>query len=164
MNGTILNNLLFKTTFSDINLQDDFFLSLKREYSNFDSWFYKKKNDSCYCSFDRSNHISSFLYVKEENTHENYSDISPFFLPKNRLKIGTLKVEKKGWSIGKKYLEIAHSIAIKNHLDEIYITFFNGNNSKDELALFLKKWDFHFWGVKGEEFVFIKNITPVVLL
>jgi predicted transcriptional regulator len=41
----------------------------------------------------------AFLYLKVEDTGENYSDIEPVFKPKHRLKIGTFKVELNSYKL-----------------------------------------------------------------
>lgn len=77
-----------KKYFGEININDSFFDSFKEDYQGFDKWFLRKSDETAYVTINKGN-ILSFLYLKVENTDENYSDISPVFKPKKRLKIGT---------------------------------------------------------------------------
>ena len=64
-----------KKQFGYINLNDDFFVSLKEDYNGFDKWFIKKSDDFAYVTTNKTNGlILSFLYLKVENKEENYTD------------------------------------------------------------------------------------------
>lgn len=78
--------------FSDIDLQDAFFGSLRESYPEFDEW-YKKKSDAgatAYCYYV-NDELKDFLYMKIEE--ERLTDVTPVLPAKKRLKVGTFKVD-----------------------------------------------------------------------
>lgn len=150
---------------SDINLDDDFFNSLRDEYFNFDKWFIKEKmnGSSAYVTY-KNNNISSFMMWKLEND-EDYSDFSFKFQKCTKLKIQSFKVADVGIGIGTKFLEIINEEAIKNNVSLIYITLFPNH---EDLAKFLIHKGFVEHGFKftkrpngrtSQELVFIKRIV-----
>lgn len=146
--------------FGQIDIKDSFFDSFKKDYNEFGEWFVSKSENICYVSFDKGK-VAAFLYIKQEKKgKENYSDISPIFKNKNRLKIGTLKVEKNGLKIGERFLKIIFDNAHKNKVDEIYVTIFDKRQEQKDLIEMLIEWGFYFHGVKnsinGEEKVFVR--------
>ncbi|MBQ2657588.1 MAG: ASCH domain-containing protein [Erysipelotrichaceae bacterium] len=147
--------------FSAINLSDRFFDSLKESYSGFSDWYKKKTtdNESAYV-FESENDIYGFLYLKTEDINENYSDIKPAFSPKKRLKIGTFKTDYPGFRIGERFLKIVFDNAVKQNVDEIYITMFEKEDDNiAQLMKMLKEWGFVYWGTKGkEETVLVKDM------
>ena len=112
-----------KTLFGGVNIKDSFFDSFREEYPNFDKWFNQKSDDEAYVCYD-AKYLSAFLYLKIEDEREPYADIKPPFKPKKRLKIGTFKVELNGYKLGERFLKIIFDNAVKQHVDEIYVTIF----------------------------------------
>ncbi|WP_276529314.1 PIN domain-containing protein, partial [Capnocytophaga canis] len=99
VNYKVLN--VQKLKFGRINLEDDFFASLKEDYVGFDKWFIRKYDEEAYITINSNNGLLlSFLYLKVEGKDENYSDIQPLFRPKKRLKVGTFKVINNGFRLG----------------------------------------------------------------
>ena len=83
VNYKVLN--VQKIKFGKINVNDPFFDSLKEDYKGFDNWFIRKYDDEAYITINSNNGmLLSFLYLKIEDEHENYSDITPSFQPKKR--------------------------------------------------------------------------------
>lgn len=113
-----------KKHFGDIDLQDQFFDSFRRDYNGFDRWFNKKADEIAYVTH-KGNRILSFLYVKVEDENENYADLVPMFTPKRRLKIGTFKVLSNGVRLGERFLKISFDNALRCKVDEIYVTIFD---------------------------------------
>jgi hypothetical protein len=68
-----------------------------------------------------------------EGLDEDYRDISPTFLRKRRLKIGTLKVVQNGFKIGERFLKIIFDNAIRQNAQEIYVTIFGHNQEQERL-------------------------------
>lgn len=100
------------------------FDSFREDYSEFDKWFNKKADDLCYvCHSD--NCLTAFLFIKVEGIDEPYSEITPTFSKKKRLKIGTLKVTSNGYKIGERFLKTIFDNANQYKVDEIYLTIFN---------------------------------------
>ncbi len=152
-----------KKMFGEINLNDSFFDSFKEDYKEFDKWFLKKSDEIAYVTIDKGN-ILSFLYLKVESKDENYSDISPVFQSKKRLKIGTFKVISNGVRLGERFMKIIFDNAIQYRVDEIYVTIFNKRDEQKRLIGLLEDWGFTYYGKKttanGEEIVLIRDFTP----
>ncbi len=91
-----------KKLFGEVDLKDKFFDSFREDYIGFDKWYNKKSEETAYVTLNKGN-VLSFLYLKVEDENENYTDITPVFKPKKRLKIGTFKVvqtsRKKNYKI-----------------------------------------------------------------
>ena len=150
--------------FGNLNLDDPFFDSFKEDYKGFEKWFNKKADEVAYvCSGDDGS-VLAFLYVKIEGPDENYSDIEPKFNPKPRLKVGTFKVISNGYKLGERFLKIIFDNAIRNRVDEIYVTIFNKTPEQERLSDLLQEWGFYHHGVKrsssGIEQVYVRNFQP----
>lgn len=156
-----------KQYFGNINLNNDFFKSFLEDYKEFERWFNKKSDNIAYvCNIDDG--IKAFLYLKIENTgSESYSDISPIFPPKRRLKIGTFKVASTGYKLGERFLKIIFDNAIANMVDEIYVTIFDKREEQIRLISLLEEWGFKHWGDKetcnGIERVLVRDFSRKVV-
>ncbi|MCB0381382.1 MAG: hypothetical protein KDD24_09005, partial [Flavobacteriales bacterium] len=94
-----------KMDFAEVDLKDHFFDSFRADYSEFDNWYNGKSDEACYVCYS-DNNLTAFLYVKIElEGSESYSEITPIFSKKKRLKIGTLKVASNGYKIGERFLK-----------------------------------------------------------
>lgn len=152
-----------KLKFGRINLSDTFFDSLKEDYPRFDKWFIKKYDDEAYITINSNNGmLLSFLYLKVEDKNEDYSTFSPLFPPKKRLKIGTFKVINNGFRLGERFLKIIFDNALKNHVEEIYVTIFNKRDEQNRLITLLERWGFVYWGMKGSELVYVRDFKPLI--
>jgi hypothetical protein len=136
-----------KLYFGEINLKDSFFDSFREDYVGFDEWFNRKSDEISYVCF-QDNQLSAFLFLKVEDETENYSDISPIFSKKKRLKIGTFKVTSNGYKIGERFLKIIFDNAFKQKVDEIYVTIFDKRPEQKRLIAMLEDWGFKFHGTK----------------
>lgn len=154
-----------KEFFGNINIDDPFFDSFKADYPEFKEWFNKKADEPAYVCLSENKEVLAFLYVKRENRDENYGDISPSFSPKIRLKVGTLKVASNGYKLGERFLKIVFDNALRNKVDEIYVTLFHNSEEHDRLIGLLVDWGFEYHGEKKNtpvnELVFVKNYHPV---
>lgn len=149
-----------KKKFGNINLQDDFFISLKEDYPGFDKWFLRKTDDVAYITLNKDNGLMlSFLYLKVETADENYHDITPAFQPKKRLKVGTFKVINNGFRLGERFVKIIFDNALANKVDEIYVTIFNHREEQLRLIELMKQWGFRLWGTKGQESVYVRDFS-----
>ena len=144
--------------FGNISLDDSFFDSLKNDYPEFEVWFNKKAEEKAYITYNKGR-VLSFLYLKVESIDENYSDISPIFAPKKRLKVGTFKVVSNGVRLGERFLKIIFDNAICNRVDEIYVTIFNRTEDQLRLISLMEEWGFFKFGSKRTkgEMVYIRN-------
>lgn len=153
-----------KEYFGNINIDDPFFDSFKEDYKGYQEWFNKKADEVAYICHSETNDILAFLYIKRENQTENYSDITPTLPPKVRLKIGTLKVNSNGYKLGERFLKIIFDNALRNKVDEIYVTLFQKREEHERLIGLIEDWGFKYHGIKntpsGSEKVFIKDFHP----
>jgi len=158
VNYKVLN--VQKLKFGRINLGDDFFSSLKEDYVGFDKWFIKKFDEEAYITVNSNNGLLlSFLFLKVEDKDENYSDISPAFDSKKRLKVGTFKVINNGFRLGERFIKIIFDNALKNKVDEIYVTIFDKRDEQRRLIDLLEQWGFMLWGKKNNELVFVRDFS-----
>ena len=156
VNYKVLN--VQKLKFGRINHDDNFFDSLKEDYAGFDKWFIKKFDDEAYITVNANNGLLlSFLYLKVEGHEESYADIVPIFTPKKRLKIGTFKVINNGFRLGERFMKIIFDNALKNKVDEIYVTIFSKRNEQKRLIDLLEQLGFVCWGTKNDEWVYVRD-------
>ncbi|GAA4444835.1 hypothetical protein GCM10023188_47320 [Pontibacter saemangeumensis] len=149
-----------KEYFGKLDLSDPFFDSFRRDYEGFDRWFNGKSDEIAYiCS--EAGEMMAFLFLKVEGKTENYSDITPVFPRKKRLKIGTFKVTLNGFKLGERFLKIIFDNALKQKVDEIYVTIFDKTPEQVRLIQLLNEWGFEQWGTKasntGDELVLVRN-------
>lgn len=150
-----------KLHFGQINLSDEFFESLKEDYQGFENWFVKKSDENAYVTLNKGNgKLLSFLYLKIEDKTENYNSIFPVLPPKKRLKVGTFKVINNGFRLGERFMKIIFDNALINKVDEIYVTIFNHREEQIRLIELMEQWGFIFWGMKGDERVYVRNFAP----
>jgi predicted nucleic acid-binding protein len=149
-----------KVDFAEVDINDAFFDSFRDDYAEFNKWFNKKADEPCYVCYS-DNSLTAFLYVKVEGDDENYSEISPAFSKKKRLKIGTLKVTGNGYKIGERFLKTIFDNALQYRVDEIYVTIFNKRLEQEQLIEMLAEWGFLPHGTKstpnGEEGVYVRT-------
>ena len=139
----------------DLDINDRFFDSLKNEYKDFIIWFNNHLDRKAYITF-QDNKIASILILKIEDKSENYKDFNKEFKPSKRLKMCTLKVDVKFKNIGTKYLELAYNEALKNNVNEIYITLYT--NHKDLINLLEKNNYIYYCDKYNNEKVYINKI------
>lgn len=161
VNYKVLN--VQKLKFGRINLDDDFFTSLKEDYIGFDKWFIKKYDEEAYITINSNNGLLlSFLYLKVEDQDEKYLDISPSFNRKRRLKVGTFKVINNGFRLGERFMKIIFDNALKNRVDEIYVTIFDKRDEQKRLIDLFEQWGFVLWGNKNEELIYVRDFAKKV--
>lgn len=149
-----------KLKFGRINLSDDFFTNLKEDYVGFDKWFIKKYDEEAYITVNSNNGLLlSFLYLKVEDKDEKYSDITPTFSSKKRLKVGTFKVINNGFRLGERFMKIIFDNALKNKVEEIYVTIFDKRDEQRRLIDLLEQWGFNLWGKKNGELVYVRDFS-----
>lgn len=107
--------------FSEINLNDPFFDSLKSDYIEFEDWF-QRKSEKKALIFEEDDRIIAFLYLKPEDGP--LDDIVPTFSAAKRLKIGTFKIEAHGTKLGERFLKKIFDYAVNEKVEEVYVTIF----------------------------------------
>jgi predicted nucleic acid-binding protein len=154
-----------RTHFGHVNLHSPFFDSFRDDYAGteFDKWFNKKADEPAYVCYE-GDALVAFLYLKVEGEDENYADIEPRFTRRRRLKIGTFKVESNGYRLGERFLKIVFDNAIRQKVDEIYVTIFLHTIDQNRLIRLLEDFGFKEHGKKinkyGEENVYVRDMTP----
>lgn len=151
-----------KERMGNVDIGDEFFDSLRETYGvvDFNRWFAKKCDEEAYTCRDDVGHILGFLYLKTEAIDESYSDITPPFAPKKRLKVGTFKVNATGFRLGERFIKIIFDNALERNVDEIYVTLYKGREELEALSDMLSQWGFKQHGIKistGEE-VLVKTV------
>lgn len=152
-----------KMLFGNVDIRDTFFDGFKEDYKRFEKWFNGKSNEPVYVCNSKDGDVIAFLYLKKEDETENYSDITPAFPKKKRLKIGTFKVTLNGFKLGERLMKIIFDNALQFKVEEIYVTVFNKREEQLRLIGLLEDWGFERWGVKsgpdGEELVYVRNFA-----
>lgn len=153
----IIESFLQYDYFENINLDDPFFDSLKKDYIEFEQWFNKKSKNKAFYFKDDNGDIQAFLYLKTEE--EALDDIEPAFPLKKRIKIGTLKINPHGTRLGERFIKKAFDFAITNNIFELYVTIYEKHEG---LLNLLKKYGFETKAIKktanGNELVLFKVI------
>ena len=153
--------------FSDIDLKDSFFDSLRNSYPEFDEWYNKKaaSGATAYCYYV-DNELKDFLYLKIEE--EKLSDLSPVLPVKKRLKVGTFKVdnEERHTTRGERFMKKIMDKAIAENVDEVYVTMFPTAELQKLITMF-EKFGFSHIADKNHkdgrsEYVLVKNMRMQV--
>ena len=145
--------------FCDINIEDNFFSSLKEDYVEFEDWFKKKSssNSEAYVFFNSKQNLDGFLYLKREDQVD--STISPALPNGVSIKIGTLKINAHGTKLGERFVKKAFDHAMVENADYIYVTIFSKHSS---LILLFERYGFIKHGTKiganGSENVYIRKL------
>ncbi len=152
-----------KELFGKVNLGDSFFDSFRDDYLHFEKWFNQKADEPAYIC-KSGDQIIAFLYLKLEGPNEDYSDITPIFAKKKRLKIGTFKVSLNPFKLGERFLKIIFDNALTFKVEEIYVTVFPKRAGQFQLIELLKDWGFYRYGTKdslsGTEEVYVRDFFP----
>ena len=123
--------------FSDIDLQNAFFDSLRDSYPEFDQWYAKKAQAgaTAYCYYI-DGELKDFLYLKIED--EALTDITPALPAKKRLKVGTFKVDNdnRHTTRGERFMKKIMDRAVAEDVDEIYVTMFPTEDLKKLIEKF----------------------------
>lgn len=150
------NDDIKKVKFSDLDLNDSFFNSLRRDYQGFDSWFLKKSENctDAYALFNSDGHLQAFLYLKEE--FEEDSTITPKLPRAKKLKIGTFKIDAHRTSLSQRFITIILRKMIEENFQYTYVTFYS---KQKELKSLFEKYGFVKWGTKSAEEVYCKTLN-----
>ncbi len=146
--------------FSEINIDDSFFNSLKEDYKEFSNWYMKKSDDKAKAFvLYENNRLLAFLYLKVENDE---IDSIPRLEAKKRLKVSTFKVEAHGTKLGERFIKRIFDTAIEMKINEIYLTIFEKHNS---LIHIFERFGFYKYAKKtssnGTENVLVKQFNNI---
>ncbi len=139
--------------FSECNLSDGFFDSLKADYPGFETWF-KGKSESgatAFVSKDESENVEAFVYVKDEEC-EVVGDLPA----EPRMKIGTIKIssESEGARLGEGGIGLALWKWQRSPLNQIYLTVYP---KQERLIGLIERYGFVWKGNKGGERIYLKD-------
>lgn len=148
--------------FQAIDLESNFFDSLKADYPKFPKWFADKANAGAmaYVFFRVAEEIDGFLYWKiEEGTVD---DVAPP-LPKGKhLKVGTLKINAHGTKLGERFMKRIFDHAVFEGVDDIYLTVFEKHEG---LVTLISRYGFTKRGTKvgpnGHESVYVRDMKNI---
>lgn len=148
-----------KTLFGELDYNDRFFNSFKAEYEPYyHTWFKNKANDEVYVAKDLKDNIRGLLKLKIEEQAIEAGDIMPAFKPAKRLKISSLKADYTSQKLGQRFMRIVFDTALRESVDEIYVTLFPNSPQRRRLVGMISQWGFGYYGTKdGNEQVFVKS-------
>lgn len=151
-----------KDYFGNLDLDEEFFDSLKEDYPNFENWFNRKADEAVYVCRSEGKPIA-LLYLKAEGEGEDYSDIDPPFPKRKRLKISTFKVALNGFRLKERFLKIIFDNALLLDLEEIYVTTFYKRIDQQRLINLLEEYGFQLHGRKctlgKKELVYVRRLV-----
>lgn len=158
-----MNNKFQWTFFSDCDINDPFFDSLKQDYAEFETWFAKKAQMAQkLCLYRENGKILTMLYLKDETEEILLKDERMECC--RRLKIGTLKIgdHAKKQRLGEGAIGLSLWYWQRMSVDEVYITVFEKHVLLIQL---LQKFGFSERGIntRGEK-VYIKRKSKIKYL
>ena len=155
--------------FSDINLKDSFFDSLRSSYPEFDEWYHKKEAAGATAyTYYINRELKDFLYLKIEE--EELSDMVPVQPARKRLKVGTFKVDNdnRHTTRGERFMKKIMDLAIAEDVEEVYVTMFPTDELQGLIRMFEKFGFLHEADKPHEdgnsEYVLIKNMRNHICL
>ena len=134
--------------FSDINLYDPFFDSLKSDYPGFENWFQRKinENERAFVQYNLDKNIEGFLYLKTENY--SVSDVKPMIKANKILKVGTFKIDAHGTKLGERFIKVIMDTAVSEKVDVCYVTIYPKHTP---LINLVEQFGFKKHGIKGDD-------------
>lgn len=139
--------------FSDCDIMDGFFDTLKEDYPDFESWFESKSRSgaTAFVSKDDDGHIEAFVCVKDEEC-ESVGDL----VAEPRMKISTIKIsaESEGTRLGEGGISLALWKWQRSPLDQIYLTVYP---KQEKLIGLIERFGFVQKGWKEGEMVYLKD-------
>ena len=143
--------------FSDCNINDEFFDSLKSDYEEFTEGFDRKAKENTKAFVYKENSaIKAFVYLKRED--DETLGLTDRTLPEEpRIKIGTLKISdsSQGMRLGEGAIGVSLWYWQKSNYNQIYITVFEKH---DKLISMLLQFGFECIGQnKRGENIYLKD-------
>lgn len=138
--------------FSECDIEDSFFDSLKADYPGFEQWFQRKASSGEHAyTYHDGDDLQAFLYIKSEEC-EDVGELGC----QSRMKIGTMKIcdDSKGRRFGEGAVGIALWKWQESPLNQIYLTVYEKHSQLIDL---LKDFGFVEGGRKGNEIVLYKD-------
>ncbi|MEZ9443258.1 N-acetyltransferase [Vibrio sp. 10N.222.54.F12] len=157
-----MENLLIQK-FSEINLDDPFFDTLKADYEEFSRWFEKKSDNTALVLYNATGTIEGFLYCKYEVGPGD--DTAPLLPNTHHMKVGTFKFNPMQTRRGDRYLKkiFDYALAKSPNVDDIYVTVFGEKHQY--LSDLFKRYGFEEYATKttdnGTENVLLRSLSKV---
>lgn len=155
-----MNDNIKHQTFAEVDLKDEFFITLKNDYPDFEKWFKSHYNRDAYVLYDDKGKIQGFLHLKNE--YGNVDDVRPEIKAPKILKVATFKVEAHGTKMGEQFVKIIMDYAVSEMSDICYITIFPKHKT---LIKLIQNFGFEEYGEKGDalnpEKVFVKDMKKI---
>lgn len=146
--------------FSEVNLDDPFFDSLKADYEEFPVWFKKKSDTGEYALvFHDEQGVGAFVYLKRELEAIQLTDKTLPAIP--RVKIGTLRLAERfrGMRLGEGALGVSLWKWRDGKADDIYVTVFKKHS---ELISLFERFGFKCVGMNSRgECVYLKSRSTI---
>lgn len=151
--------------FSDINLEDTFFDTLKQDYPEFEGWFQRKSLEGAIAFIQHmpdTMSLQGFLYLKRE--FGEIDNVVPVLPALTRLKVGTFKIDAHNTKLGERFIKKILDVAIYTNSKEVYVTIYSKHKG---LIRLLQRYGFIQKATKpheGEEseLVLVKNMQSMV--
>lgn len=142
-------------SFATLDIDSDFFASLRADYPEFQDWFARKasSNEKAYVFRDENGGLGGFLYLKIEEGE--VGDVVPKLPAARRVKIGTMKIDAHGTKLGERFIKKSLDWALENTAAELYVTIYDKHAAL--IALF-ERYGFCSVARKGNERVLLKTI------
>lgn len=150
-----MNETITLRKFSEINLDNRFFDSLKSDYLGFEDWFNRKSSNGskAYVQY-ADNELQAFLYLKNESG-ESLDDVIPVRPACRRLKVGTFKIDAHNTRLGERFVKKIMDAALYMDAEEVYVTIFPKHEG---LIRLLQQYGFNEEGKKEDELVLVKDM------
>ena len=116
-----LRPIIYKEKCYNLNLQDDFFDSLRQDYKGFDEWFRAKcqrGHRDCFVIRNESKIAGLCIYKNEEPSYEMNGTV---------VKICTFKLKYSGTKQGELLLHQLFKMCYDSNVDWLYVTAFESN-------------------------------------
>lgn len=158
-----MENLVIQK-FAEINLDDPFFDTLKKDYKEFELWFERKSGNNALVLYNSTHQIEGFLYCKYEKGPGD--DTDPLLPNSQHMKVGTFKFNPKQTRRGDRYLKkiFDYALAYQPNVDDIYVTVFGDKHPY--LAELFQRYGFKKYARKvtpnGTEDVLLRDLNSFV--
>lgn len=152
-----------ETYMSNLNINDEFFDTFKKDYSEYYDWFKAKSCDFVFVS-RHNDKVIALLKLKIEDNPIEYTDITPPFTRGRQLKISSFKIEPNRTKLAERFMRIIFNYAINHSVENIYVTFFDNYERKHRLKRLFEKWGFGAWGhkINSDELVLSRPFKKTV--
>lgn len=155
-------DIIQQVRFSELNVNDNFFDSLRADYPGFDEWFEKHSDSPAFIINDQAG-IKAFIYVKQETNESIELSYGESMDGTARFKIGTFKIDSTGTILGDKMLSyvLRRMVEGSSKVEEVYVTVFA--QKQEKLVRLFERFGFIYQGKKQNgESVYVKKFKHLV--